>query len=129
MNVAFSPVLTDVIMLHLGITPDVIIFIKPLDAAYSFFVHANLNLTLGPFCKVLASPVFHRWHHTTNTESISKNFAATFTIWDILFGTFFMPSDKLPSFYGVKDNDYPKSFIGQLLYPLRKNRTKIINPN
>ena len=30
----------------------------------SAFVHANLNWTLGPFRYVLASPVFHRWHHT-----------------------------------------------------------------
>jgi sterol desaturase/sphingolipid hydroxylase (fatty acid hydroxylase superfamily) len=59
------------------------------------FVHANLR-TLGPFKYVLATPVFHRWHHTPFEDGGDTNFAGTFPIWDILFGTFRMPKNRLP---------------------------------
>lgn len=121
-NLACSSILTDVVLLYLGITPDVLIFVNPFNAAYSFFVHANLNWTLGPFKFLLATPVFHRWHHTNNKESYSKNFSATFTIWDQIFGTFYFPENKLPKDYGVDDSHFPDTFLGQIMYPLRKRQ-------
>lgn len=121
-NLAFSPILIDVLFLHLGITPDVLIFLRPFDAAYSFFVHANLNWTLGPFKFLLATPVFHRWHHTHNQEIFSKNFSATFTIWDQIFGTFYLPAKKFPKDYGVNEAHYPDTFTAQLIYPFRKRK-------
>src|SRR5665811_678375 len=67
------------------------------DAAFhSAFVPANLNWALGPFKYVLATPIFHRWHHTSLEEGGNTNFAGTFPIWDILFGTFRMPENRLP---------------------------------
>jgi sterol desaturase/sphingolipid hydroxylase (fatty acid hydroxylase superfamily) len=66
---------------------------------------------------VLASPVFHRWHHTALERGGSRNFAGTFPIWDILFGTFYMPKNALPGAYGIDDEGFPDSFGAQLLYP------------
>src|SRR5581483_5437326 len=57
-------VTADVIMLLIGISPNVLVVLGPLTIAHSAFVHANLNWTLGPFKYVIAGPVFHRWHHT-----------------------------------------------------------------
>ena len=54
-------------------------------------LHANLNWTFGPFRYVLASPVFHRWHHVREPAIHDKNFAPTFPIFDLMFGTFHMP--------------------------------------
>jgi hypothetical protein len=58
--------------------------------AHAAFAHANLNWTLGPFRYVLAGPIFHRWHHTAADRGGDKNFAATFPILDVLFGTFYL---------------------------------------
>ena len=83
-----------------GISPNIMLWVGPFTTFHSAFVHANLNWTLGPFKYVLATPVFHRWHHTALEEGGNTNFAGTFPIWDILFGTFRMPESRLPDDYG-----------------------------
>ena len=79
------------------------LWVGPFNMFHSAFVHANLSWTLGPFKYVLATPVFHRWHHTALEQGGNTNFAGTFPLWDILFGTFRMPEGKLPDNYGVDD--------------------------
>jgi len=88
-----------------------------LTIAHSAFVHANLDWTLGPFKYAIAGPVFHRWHHTSAGRGSEKNFAATFPILDVLFGTFYMPAGKLPDNYGIGEREYPTSFPAQLVHP------------
>jgi sterol desaturase/sphingolipid hydroxylase (fatty acid hydroxylase superfamily) len=111
--------LVDAVMVLLGFAPEAFVLIAPFNVAFSAYVHANLNWTLGPFKYVIASPVFHRWHHTVAKEGGNKNFAPTFPILDILCGTFYMPRGKLPENYGIDDTSFPDRFIGQLLYPFR----------
>ena len=119
-NIALGTQMVDVIFLHLGISPDVLIFLRPLDTAFSFFVHANIDINLGIFGTLIASPIFHRWHHAIDEECISKNFSSTLAIWDVLFKTYYMPSHKKPHTYGIGDQSYPHSAIGQLLYPFKR---------
>jgi len=47
----------------------------------------------------------------------NRNFAPTFPIFDLMFGTFYMPKGVLPADYGV--DGVPGHFIGQLIYPFR----------
>jgi sterol desaturase/sphingolipid hydroxylase (fatty acid hydroxylase superfamily) len=119
-NIFLGSVAADVALLIAGISPNVFLVIGPFTTAHSAFVHANLNWTLGPFKYVLASPVFHRWHHTAAERGGEKNFAGTFPVLDLLFGTFYMPAKKLPNRYGVADRDFPSSFGAQLLYPFKR---------
>ncbi len=112
--------LVNVIMLMIGFSPESITVMSFFNVAYSYMVHANLNWTFGPFRYVFASPVFHRWHHTTQKEGLDKNFAPTFPFLDIMFGTFYMPKGRLPEHYGIKGVDMPESFIGQLVWPFKQ---------
>jgi sterol desaturase/sphingolipid hydroxylase (fatty acid hydroxylase superfamily) len=118
-NLFLGSVLADVVMLFAGISPNVFLVLGPLTTAHSAFVHANLDWTLGPFKYVIASPVFHRWHHTTAERGGEKNFAATFPILDIMFGTFYMPASQLPDQYGIDDKAFPQTFGAQLMHPFR----------
>src|ERR1700722_6577599 len=118
-NLFLGSVTADVVMLLLGISPNVFVVLGPFTIATSAFVHANLNWTLGPFKYVMASPVFHRWHHTAADRGGDKNFAATFPILDVLFGTYYMPEGQLPDAYGVADRSFPPSFGEQMLYPFK----------
>ena len=111
--------LADVVVLLLGFSPQALLVLAPFNVAYSAMVHANLNWTFGPLRYVFASPVFHRWHHTAPQEGGDKNFAATFPILDVLFGTFYMPPGKLPERYGVGEDDFPEDFWGQFIRPFR----------
>lgn len=87
--------------------------------------HLNLSLDWpGPLRYVLVSPNMHRWHHAADDpQAVDKNFAVTFAVWDVLFGTFYVPRDRLPTAYGVWDADGVEvvgpGMLDQLLYPLR----------
>ena len=119
-NLVLGTIIVDVILLLAGISPDIMIWVGPFNSFHSAFVHANLKWTLGPFKYVLATPVFHRWHHTAIKEGGSTNFAGTFPLWDILFGTFRMPEGRLPEGYGVDEPAMPSEFIGQIAFPFRR---------
>ena len=119
-NLFIGTVAVDVILLLAGISPDVMVWLGPFTIFHSAFVHANLNWTLGPFKYVIATPVFHRWHHTSLEQGGNTNFAGTFPIWDLLFGTFRMPKGKLPVTYGADDPVMPQGFPEQMAYPFRQ---------
>jgi sterol desaturase/sphingolipid hydroxylase (fatty acid hydroxylase superfamily) len=119
-NIFLGTVLVDVGLLLAGISPNIMLWVGPFTTATSAFVHANLNWTLGPFKYVIAGPVFHRWHHTAADRGGSSNFAGTFPVWDLLFGTWYMPQDKLPDAYGIDDQSFPESFGAQMMYPFQR---------
>lgn len=119
-NLFLGSVAIDAVPLLAGISPNVMLWVGPFTTAHSALVHANLNWTFGPFKYVLAGPVFHRWHHTAADRGGSKNFAGTFPVLDLLFGTFYMPKNKLPDAYGIDDRDFPSGFGAQMLYPFQR---------
>jgi sterol desaturase/sphingolipid hydroxylase (fatty acid hydroxylase superfamily) len=118
----------DVIMRALGTAPVLAIGVKPTAVAallpvitlMAIVVHANVDWDWGALRAVIASPRFHRWHHTNETEARDKNFAGMFPIWDILFGTYYMPRGKLPSRFGT-DTPVPEGLIAQLAFPFRRS--------
>ena len=118
-NILLGTVAVDVALLLAGISPQIMIWVGPFKIFHSAFVHANLNWTLGPFKYVIASPVFHRWHHTGLEDGGNTNFSTTFPIWDIMFGTFYMPKDRLPANYGAGDPTMP----GRLSSPSSRIRS------
>lgn len=113
--------LVDAAMIFLGFSIEAVTLMGTFNMFYSAMVHANLNWTFGPFRYVFASPVFHRWHHTSQQEGMDKNFAPTFPLLDIVFGTFYMPP-HLPTRYGVDGADIPEGFASQMFWPFRKRR-------
>ena len=120
-NLVLGTIGVDVVLILAGISPSAMVWLAPFNTFHSAFVHANLNWTLGPFRYVLATPVFHRWHHTSPEEGGNTNFAGTFPIWDLLFGTWRMPEGRLPDNYGVDDKaTFPNEIAGQLAYPFRR---------
>jgi lathosterol oxidase len=94
-------------------------------ALYSVFIHANLNFKFGPLRYVLATPQFHHWHHGAEEEAIDKNYAIHFPLLDMLFGTFHLPGDRWPAYYGVKHNDVPESYLKQWVYPFLPSKRPV----
>ena len=119
-NLVIGTISVDVILLMAGISPNIMLWVGPFTTFHSAFVHANLGWTLGPLKYVLATPVFHRWHHTPMEEGGNTNFAGTFPIWDILFGTFRMPEGRMPENYGKDEAKMPAEIVGQLAFPFRR---------
>jgi sterol desaturase/sphingolipid hydroxylase (fatty acid hydroxylase superfamily) len=103
----------------LGFSGAVLAAYVPFLTFYALLLHANVNWTFGPFRYAIASPAFHRWHHTTEAEGLDKNFAGTFPFIDLIFGTFYMPPGRTPTHFGITGSPVPTGFFAQLLYPFR----------
>ena len=118
-NLWLGTFLVDVSCSMLGVSPAVLLFLVPFQTTIALFVHANLNWTLGPLKYVVATPVFHRWHHTRPDEGGNSNFASMFALWDVLFGTFYMPPRALPDATASTIREFPARLIEQSIYPFR----------
>ena len=97
--------------------------IAPVLTLMAILVHANLDWDWGPLRAVVASPRFHRWHHTDEANARDKNFAGLLPLWDILFGTYYMPKDRVPEQFGTA-SAVPAGLVGQMLYPFRHDRSQ-----
>jgi sterol desaturase/sphingolipid hydroxylase (fatty acid hydroxylase superfamily) len=106
-------------VLLLGFAPISVEMYAPFLAAYLGFVHANVPWNYGIFGYLITSPVYHRWHHSKEPEAIDKNFAALFPIFDLMFGTFYLPKNKQPSEFGLHGDQIPNDFVKHLVYPWR----------
>ena len=103
----------------LGFSGNVLAAYVPFLTIYAFVLHANVNWTYGPLRYAIASPAFHRWHHTTEAEGLDTNFAGLFPFIDVFFGTFYMPVGRVPERFGITGAPVPSGFLAQLVYPFR----------
>jgi len=106
------------LVVALGYSPLLLGGALPFFTFYAILQHANVSWDFGPLRKIFASPRFHRWHHTSAEEGRDKNFAGLLPVWDILFGTYYMPA-KQPTEFGVPDA-VPERMVGQMVWPFRK---------
>jgi sterol desaturase/sphingolipid hydroxylase (fatty acid hydroxylase superfamily) len=118
-NEVLGNILSLLPVLLLGFDPTLVAPFGIIAGFYALVVHVDLNWDLGLFRYVIASPVFHRWHHSKDAEAWDKNFAALFPFWDVLFGTFYMPRGKVPGNFGIHE-PMSESLWGQLAHPFRK---------
>jgi sterol desaturase/sphingolipid hydroxylase (fatty acid hydroxylase superfamily) len=87
----------------------------------AFFAHANVRWRLRPLQRIMITPEFHHWHHSDERQAMDSNFASFLPVWDVVFGTWFMPTDRRPSGYGI-GQAVPDGFVAQLLHPLPDRR-------
>ena len=121
----------DLLIRGLMLIPMTFVFSQGIIVAYLLFVtiHATWEHTnFGPRIKwlepYLIFPRFHHWHHTSQKESIDKNFAIHFPWIDRLFGTYYYPGDRWPDTYGLSNEPIPAGFWGQTFYPFTRRRRR-----
>lgn len=88
---------------------------------WAIFIHSNVRFRFRPLRYLISSPEYHHWHHSAEPEARDKNFAGMFPLFDLLFGTFYLPKDKSPKTYGI-DTPVPTGYIQQMLYPFRSKK-------
>lgn len=106
----------------LGFSPLVVAAYVPFLTLHAILLHSNVSWTFGPLRYVISSPAFHRWHHSCEEEAIGKNFSGLLPLWDLLFGTFYMPQEVRPTVFGIAGDPVPEGFVGQLAYPFTAER-------
>ncbi|HEY0883385.1 MAG TPA: sterol desaturase family protein [Archangium sp.] len=65
-----------------------------LSTLYQFWIHTELVPPLGKLERVFNTPALHRVHHAINPRYLDKNHAATFSFFDVLYGTFEPETEK-----------------------------------
>ncbi len=86
---------------------------------FNYLLHSNIQ-SLKFRVPLLNSPNLHRWHHSKFSKYNSgQNFGNITIIWDIVFGTYYLPKESDIEFGVDEVNRYPKHFIETLFYPLR----------
>ena len=107
-----------VFRLAAGFNPELTGVLAVVQIVMGIFLHANVRWRLRPFHKLVITPEFHHWHHANEPGAINSNYSVFLPGWDLLFGTYFMPSDRRPRRYGVEEY-IPQGIVSQLRHPLR----------
>ncbi len=101
----FAPVLvTGPMTILFNLPAPSIAVLASLPTLWTFFTHANVRVSFGPLWWMLASPQYHRIHHSIEPQHLNRNFAAYFPLWDIVFGTAYRP----------KPGEYPMTGVDGL---------------
>ncbi|MEM6993404.1 MAG: sterol desaturase family protein [Myxococcota bacterium] len=107
-------------LLALGVTEEVLVLFALFTAVHGLFQHANVNVRLGPLNWVFSMAELHRWHHSKHLDEANNNYGANLIVWDIVFGTRFLPPRRPPSDVGIGNMPtFPTTYLGQLAVPFR----------
>src|SRR5262245_31948197 len=71
----------------LGASLSELISVVLLRKLWTSFLHADVRARFGPLEWVVATPPFHLVHPSPAPAAYDRNFAGTFPVWDVLFGT------------------------------------------
>jgi sterol desaturase/sphingolipid hydroxylase (fatty acid hydroxylase superfamily) len=79
--------------------------------------HLNIRFPLGRFGWLINNPQYHRIHHSVLPEHENRNFCKLLPLFDILFGTVWLPRrDEFPP-TGL--NYRPATVVDAFIWPLR----------
>jgi sterol desaturase/sphingolipid hydroxylase (fatty acid hydroxylase superfamily) len=105
----------------LGAGLDVLSLWLLVSAVHGVFQHANVPVRIGPLNWVFSMAELHRWHHSRTLREANTNYGQNLIVWDVLFGTRFLPRDREPPRdIGIADLPaYPTRWLEQELAPFR----------
>jgi lathosterol oxidase len=122
LDVILTRGLTYVPIFVLGFSEPALMVYVVLVAAQATFIHANVRWEFRSIRRLIATPAFHHWHHSAEREAVNRNFAVHTPIWDILFGTYYLPG-RWPAAYGLGGGvGVPARWTTQLIHPFRRAR-------
>lgn len=106
----------------LGIPTDLMVLIITLSLISGFLEHVNVDYKTGFLNYIFNTAEHHRWHHSIDFKESYNNFGKVLSIWDIYFGTFFLPQNKNIQDVGIENETISNSFYRQLIYPFKKGK-------
>ncbi len=103
-----------------GVVPEVLAAYFVFYAVNGFFQHSNCLVRLGPLNYLVSGPELHRWHHSELAKESNNNFGNNLIIWDVLFRTRFLPTNREVESLGLHNRAYPLEFLAQMRAPFVK---------
>jgi sterol desaturase/sphingolipid hydroxylase (fatty acid hydroxylase superfamily) len=116
-HVVYAVTYAPIILLFGAFSPPLLLSIA-MFRVWGFVNHANIRIGFGPAAIILASPQWHRIHHSADPKHRDVNFATFFPFIDWLFGTYYRPArDEYPA-TGLTDDlrsdDVSRATLGRL---------------
>jgi len=117
-------------LVMLGCSETVIMLFGLFDAVFGLLQHCNIDVRLGRLNWIFSMAEPHRWHHSRTLREANTNYGSNLIIWDLVFGSFFLPADRQPPVaIGIADMpDFPQTYTAQILSPLRWRQLKRERP-
>lgn len=105
----------------LGAGIEVFGLVNLFSAVHGAYQHANVPVRLGPLNWIFSMTELHRWHHSRRIEEANHNYGGNLAVWDVLFGTRWLPTDRdPPEDIGMEDlPGFPMGFRDNLAAPFR----------
>lgn len=100
-----------------GVSGDVLAAYFVFYAVNGFYQHSNCLVRLGLLNYLIAGPELHRWHHSRLPQESNRNFGNNLIVWDLLFGTWFLPRQRVVGRLGLMNRNYPMGFWAQMKSP------------
>ena len=106
-------------LILLGAPVEVLTLYGVYAIVHSTMHHSNVDARLGPLNALFTMAEVHRWHHCRDRGEMSANYGAVLSIWDWVFGTRYLPKDRLVRAVGLdaSHQDFPQNYLGQLKAP------------
>lgn len=105
----------------IGVKEEVLAMYFLFFAVNGFFQHCNIHLKYGLLNYIVSSAELHRWHHSRKVSESNSNYSNTTIVWDVLFGTWFLPKEKAVGELGLINPNYPLDFSSQMKTPFISN--------
>lgn len=117
---------TYLLLVALGCNTEILAYFGVVTAVHGLFQHSNMQLRLGPLNWVFSMAELHRWHHSRTLAEANTNFGQTISVWDWVFGTRYLPSDRAPPRdIGIADLPaFPSGWWAQIAAPFRWRRVQ-----
>ncbi|MBZ0253344.1 MAG: sterol desaturase family protein [Candidatus Methylomirabilis sp.] len=106
----------------LGAGPEVMAMYFVFNGVHGLFQHSNIRVRLGPLNYLFSMTELHRWHHSKIIAESNTNYGNNLILWDLVFGTFFLPKDREVGTIGLLNPAYPKGYLAQLAAPFARGR-------
>jgi len=106
----------------MGYQPEAVLIFLVVNAFHGIISHFNVDLRMGWANYVFVGPEVHRYHHSAEMSE-AKNYGATLTVWDQLFGTFVYRPGNPPRDLGTDPNaELPeyRQVLSVLALPFRR---------
>jgi sterol desaturase/sphingolipid hydroxylase (fatty acid hydroxylase superfamily) len=113
-------------LILLGCPKDTMAMCLLFAGMHGTFQHANIHVKLGFLNWIFSMSELHRWHHSRRIDESNSNYSGHVLIWDIVFGTRFLPKDRLPPCdIGIEGMPtFPTDYLTQLKSPFILERLK-----
>lgn len=108
----------------LGAGAPVLALVNLFSGVHGSFQHANVPVRIGPLNWIFSMSELHRWHHAPSPELANHNYGGNLIVWDVVFGTRFLPADREPpEEIGIESLPrFPMGWWANLAAPFRWRR-------